>query len=82
MTAFETSRAAVRVELDFELAGHRYRVIRGLTSAELYLDGAAQRHARCAQIARNRRADEAPDRELHQCLGNACLTCSLEQRNG
>jgi exonuclease SbcC len=36
------ARAPVRVELDFELAGHRYRVVRGLTSAELYLDGAAQ----------------------------------------
>ena len=35
-------RAAVRVELDFELAGHRYRVVRGLTSAELFLDGADQ----------------------------------------
>ncbi len=34
------ARATVRVELDFELAGHRYRVVRGLTSAELYLDGA------------------------------------------
>jgi exonuclease SbcC len=33
-------RAAVRVELEFELSGHRYRVVRGLTSAELYLDGA------------------------------------------
>ena len=33
-------RAAVRVELDFELGTHRYRVTRGLTSAELYLDGA------------------------------------------
>jgi len=36
------ARAAVRVELDFELAGHRYRVVRGLTNAELYLDGADQ----------------------------------------
>src|SRR6185437_15386738 len=35
------SRATVRVELDFEMAGHRYRVVRGLTNAELYLDGAA-----------------------------------------
>ncbi|MEP7381317.1 MAG: SMC family ATPase [Gemmatimonadota bacterium] len=35
-------RSAVRVELDFELSGHRYRVVRGLTSAELYLDGAEQ----------------------------------------
>lgn len=35
-------RAAVRVELDFELAGHRYRVVRGLSMAELYLDGGAQ----------------------------------------
>src|ERR687897_1783590 len=31
-------RASVRVELDFELGTHRYRVVRGLTSAELYLD--------------------------------------------
>src|SRR5208282_3786152 len=35
------TRATVRVELDFELAGHRFRVVRGLTNAELYLDGAA-----------------------------------------
>ena len=35
------TRASVKVELDFELAGHRYFVSRGLTSAELYLDGAA-----------------------------------------
>jgi DNA repair protein SbcC/Rad50 len=33
-------RAQVRVELDFELGRHRYRVVRGLTNAELYLDGA------------------------------------------
>lgn len=33
------SRAPVKVELEFELAGHRYRVIRGLTSAECFLDG-------------------------------------------
>ena len=32
------SRATVKVELDFELAGHRYRVIRGLTNAEVFLD--------------------------------------------
>jgi exonuclease SbcC len=35
-------RSPVRAELDFELAGHRYRVVRGLTGAELYLDGASQ----------------------------------------
>ncbi|HEU4564218.1 MAG TPA: SMC family ATPase, partial [Gemmatimonadaceae bacterium] len=35
------ARASVRVELDFDLGGHRYRVVRGLTNAELYLDGAA-----------------------------------------
>src|SRR5512146_1937853 len=35
-------RAAVKVELDFELNGHRYLVTRGLTGAELYLDGATQ----------------------------------------
>jgi exonuclease SbcC len=35
------ARASVRVELDFDLAGHRYRVVRGLSNAELYLDGAA-----------------------------------------
>ena len=34
------ARAPVEVELDFELGSHRYRVVRGLTSAELYLDGA------------------------------------------
>ncbi|MCC6318941.1 MAG: SMC family ATPase [Gemmatimonadaceae bacterium] len=32
-------RSSVRVELDFELGGHRYRVVRGLSNAELYLDG-------------------------------------------
>src|SRR6476619_4816095 len=32
--------AKVKVELDFDLGGHRFRVERGLTSAELYLDGA------------------------------------------
>ncbi|MGH7668643.1 MAG: AAA family ATPase, partial [Gemmatimonadaceae bacterium] len=32
-------RVPVKVELDFELAGHRYRVERGLTTAELFLDG-------------------------------------------
>ena len=36
------ARAQVRVELDFELGRHRYRVVRGLTSAELYLDGSAE----------------------------------------
>ncbi len=36
------ARASVRVELDFELGGHRYSVVRGLTMAELYLDGAQQ----------------------------------------
>ena len=34
------SRAGVKVELDFDLGGHRYHVVRGLTSAELFLDGA------------------------------------------
>jgi len=33
------SRAPVRVELDFSLAGHHYRVLRGLTTAECFLDG-------------------------------------------
>lgn len=32
--------APVTVTLDFELGGHRYVVSRGLTSAEVYLDGA------------------------------------------
>ena len=32
-------RASVRAELEFELGPHRYRVVRGLTSAELYVDG-------------------------------------------
>jgi exonuclease SbcC len=34
-----TGKAPVRVELDFELGRHRYRVVRGLTNAELYIDG-------------------------------------------
>ncbi|HVZ78975.1 MAG TPA: SMC family ATPase [Gemmatimonadaceae bacterium] len=37
-----TGRPQVRVELEFELGGHHYRVERGLTSAELFLDGGAQ----------------------------------------
>lgn len=32
------ARAPVLVELDFELAGHRYRVLRGITTAECFLD--------------------------------------------
>jgi exonuclease SbcC len=35
------ARASVRVDLDFDLAGHRYHVSRSLSSAELYLDGAS-----------------------------------------
>jgi exonuclease SbcC len=35
-------RAPVRVDLDFELGGHRYRVLRGLSTAELYLDSGAE----------------------------------------
>jgi exonuclease SbcC len=34
-------RAPVRVELVFDLGGHRYRVVRGLTSAECFQDGGA-----------------------------------------
>jgi exonuclease SbcC len=33
------ARSGVRVELDFDLGGQNYRVVRGLTNAELYLDG-------------------------------------------
>ena len=36
------ARSQVRVELEFDLAGHRYRVVRGLSMAELYLDGGAE----------------------------------------
>src|ERR1700741_211910 len=36
-----SGRAGVRAELAFELAGPRYRVVRTLSSAELYLDGAS-----------------------------------------
>jgi exonuclease SbcC len=35
-------RAPVRVELEFDLAGHRYRVVRGLSMAELFLDGGGE----------------------------------------
>lgn len=34
-----SGRQAMKVELEFELGRHRYRVVRGRTSAELYLDG-------------------------------------------
>jgi exonuclease SbcC len=34
------ARSSVRVELDFDLGGHNYRIVRGLTNAELCLDGA------------------------------------------
>lgn len=33
------ARASVKVELEFELAGVRYRVVRGLTNAEVFIDG-------------------------------------------
>ena len=33
------ARAPVRIELDFDLGGHRYRLVRALTTADLYLDG-------------------------------------------
>lgn len=36
------ARSQVRVELEFELGPHRYKVVRGLSLAELYLDGAEQ----------------------------------------
>jgi DNA repair protein SbcC/Rad50 len=36
-----SGRASVRVELDFDLGGHRHRVVRSLSSAELYIDGAS-----------------------------------------
>jgi exonuclease SbcC len=35
------ARSRVEVELDFELGPHRYRIVRSLQSAELYLDGDA-----------------------------------------
>jgi exonuclease SbcC len=35
-------RARSQVKLDFDLSGHRYRVVRGLSSAELYLDGGSE----------------------------------------
>ncbi|MGE5748915.1 MAG: AAA family ATPase, partial [Gemmatimonas sp.] len=34
-----SGRQAMKVELEFELGRHRYRVVRGRTTAELYLDG-------------------------------------------
>src|SRR5204862_3609546 len=35
-----SGRAGVRVELDFDLAGHRHRVVRTLSSAARYIDSA------------------------------------------
>ena len=34
-----TGRQQMKVELEFDLGRHRYRVVRGRTTAELYLDG-------------------------------------------
>lgn len=34
-----SARAPVRIELDFDLGGHRYRLVRALTTADLYVDG-------------------------------------------
>jgi exonuclease SbcC len=34
-----TGRQVMRVELEFELGRHTYRIVRGRTNAELYLDG-------------------------------------------
>lgn len=39
-------KAPVRVELDFALGGHRYRVVRTLRSADVYLDNADEPLAR------------------------------------
>jgi exonuclease SbcC len=38
LTIAATGRQTMRVELEFELGKHRYRVVRGRTNAELYLD--------------------------------------------
>ena len=38
LTTAATGRQLMKVELDFELGKHRYRVVRGRTNAELYLD--------------------------------------------
>lgn len=38
LTTAATGRQAMKVELEFELGKHRYRVVRGRTNAELYLD--------------------------------------------
>lgn len=34
-----SARSPVRIELEFDLGGHRYRLVRALTTADLYLDG-------------------------------------------
>ncbi len=34
-----SARAPVRIELDFDLGGHRYRLVRALTTADLFVDG-------------------------------------------
>lgn len=39
LTTAATGRQLMKVELEFELGKHRYRVVRGRTNAELYLDG-------------------------------------------
>lgn len=34
-----SARSPVRIELDFDLGGHRYRLVRALTTADLFVDG-------------------------------------------
>lgn len=57
------ARDSVSVELDFDLAGHRYRVVRGLTSAEVFLDGAEEPIANSTNEV---------NRMLQQRLGMSC----------
>jgi len=61
--------ARVKVELDFELGGHRYRVERGLTHAELYLDGAELNRDSAMLLA----ADGRKFRNLNDCRINDAL---------
>lgn len=37
-----TGRQQIRVELEFELGRHRYRIVRGRTTAQLFVDGDAE----------------------------------------
>jgi exonuclease SbcC len=73
--------AGVRVELEFELGAHTYRIIRSLTNAELYLDRGAAPIANSTSGVTDvlrRRLGMSREEFLSQLLGNGRLDIARE----